>query len=153
MCETTSPRNTHAGLIGQGRNDDSCMLGSMLFSLVDLPNPAWVFLGNVVSHMGTHTHSHIRRMRSVCNQRSKILQHHRIITGSHTHSYTLIRRMRFICNHHSKILQHHRIITGTHTHSYGLCDTFVIITPRFSSIRDSTSIRFTEWGRYRLACP
>ena len=39
-------------LIGQGRNDASCIPGSMLLSLVDLPNPTWAFLGNVVSHMG-----------------------------------------------------------------------------------------------------
>ena len=72
-----------------------------------------------------HTHSsQMRRMRSVCNHHSKILQHHRIITGLQTHTL-----MRSACNHHSEILQHHRIITGlqTHTHSCDVCDPFVII--------------------------
>ena len=66
---------------------------------------------------GSHKHTHIRRVRSVCNHHSKILQHHRIIAGSHTysHTHTHIRRMRSVCNHHSKILQHHRIITRSHT--------------------------------------
>ena len=107
---------------------------------------------------GSHTqcHTHIRRMRSVCNHHSKILQHHRIrIAHTHTHA----RRMRSICNHHSKILQHHthsvthtyvvcdpfvncnhhfktlqhhRIITRSHTHD--ACDPFVIFTPRFYNI-------------------
>ncbi len=31
--------------------DVSCILGSMLYSLMGLPNPAWVSLGNVVSHV------------------------------------------------------------------------------------------------------
>ena len=56
---------------------------------------------------GSHSHTPIRRMRSVCNHHSKILQHHRTITRSHAH----MRRMRSVCNHHSQILQHHRIIT------------------------------------------
>ena len=38
--------------IGQGLNDVSCILGSMWSSLMGLPYPAWLFLGNVVSHMG-----------------------------------------------------------------------------------------------------
>ena len=37
--------------IGQGLNDVSCILGSVLSSLMGLPYPAWLFLGNVVSHM------------------------------------------------------------------------------------------------------
>ena len=123
----------------------------------------------------TPDRTHIRRMRSVCNHHSKILQHHRIITRldtrSHTHdvcdplviitprfynilasspdrthTHTHMRRMRSACNHHSKILQHHRIIasshhriitesrTHTHTHTYDACDPLVIITPRFYNI-------------------
>ena len=38
-------------LIGQGLKDVLCILGSMLPSLMGLPNPAWRFLGNVVSHI------------------------------------------------------------------------------------------------------
>ena len=37
--------------IVQGLNDASCTLGSVLSSLVGLPNPAWVSLANVVYHM------------------------------------------------------------------------------------------------------
>ena len=67
----------------------------------------------------SHTHTHIRRMRSVCNHHSKILQHHRIRDRKHTQcSHMSIRRMRSVCNHHSKILQHHRIITRSHTHKH-----------------------------------
>ena len=33
--------------IGQGLHDASCVLGSMLSSLMGLTNPAWVFLGSV----------------------------------------------------------------------------------------------------------
>ena len=47
ICETY-PR-----WIGQGLNEASCMLGSMLSSLMGLPNPAWVSLANVVSHIGS----------------------------------------------------------------------------------------------------
>jgi hypothetical protein len=43
---------TYPRRIGQGLNDASCMLNRMLSSLMGLPNPAWVSLGNVVSHMG-----------------------------------------------------------------------------------------------------
>ncbi len=46
---------TYPRRIGQGLNDASCMLNRMLSSLIGLPNPAWVSLGNVVSHMGTCT--------------------------------------------------------------------------------------------------
>ncbi len=42
---------TYPRRIGQGLNDASCILSSMLSSLMGLPNPAWVSLGNVVSHM------------------------------------------------------------------------------------------------------
>ena len=42
---------TYPRRIGQGLNDASCILGSMLSSLMGLSNPAWVSLGNVVSHM------------------------------------------------------------------------------------------------------
>ena len=37
---------TYPRRIGQGLNDASCILGSMLSSLVGLSNPAWVSLGN-----------------------------------------------------------------------------------------------------------
>ncbi len=37
--------------IGQGLNDASCILCGMISSFVGLPNPAWVILANVVSHM------------------------------------------------------------------------------------------------------
>ena len=43
---------TYPRRIGQGLNDASGILGSMLSSLMGLSNPAWVSLGNVVSHMG-----------------------------------------------------------------------------------------------------
>ena len=46
--------------IGQGLNDVSCILGSMSSSLVGLLNPAWVCLGNFVSHMADCTHIHAR---------------------------------------------------------------------------------------------
>ena len=40
----------------------------------------------------THTHTYMRRMRSVCNHHSKILQHHRITPShsddAHTHTHT-----------------------------------------------------------------
>jgi hypothetical protein len=42
---------TYPRRIGQGLNDESCILSSMLSSFMGLPNPAWVSLGNVVSHM------------------------------------------------------------------------------------------------------
>ena len=42
----TYPRRNWEGL-----NDASCILGSMLSSSAGLSNPAWVSLGNVVSHM------------------------------------------------------------------------------------------------------
>ncbi len=45
ICETY-PR-----MIGQGLNEAACMLGSMLSSLMGLPNQAWVSLANAVSHM------------------------------------------------------------------------------------------------------
>jgi len=54
MMETTFPRLTHAGLAGL--NDASCMLNRMLSSLMGLPNPAWVSLGNVVSIMDFDGH-------------------------------------------------------------------------------------------------
>jgi len=43
---------TYPRRIGQGLYDKPCILGSMLSSLIGLPNPAWVSLGNIVSHMG-----------------------------------------------------------------------------------------------------
>ncbi len=43
---------TYPRRIGQGLNAESCILSSMLSSLMGLPNPAWVSRGNVVSHMG-----------------------------------------------------------------------------------------------------
>ena len=77
---------------------------------------------NIIASSPDRIHTKIRRMRSVCNHHSKILQHHRIITGSrkrtHTIARTNTRRMRSVCNHHSKILQHHRIITGTNAHTH-----------------------------------
>ena len=42
---------TYPRRIGKGLNDASCMLISMLSSLMVLTNPAWVSLGDVVSHM------------------------------------------------------------------------------------------------------
>ena len=117
-------------------------------------------------------------MRSVCSHLSKILQHHRIITGSHTYdacdpfviitprfhniiasspdrTHTHIRRMRSVCNHHSNILQHHRInpIAHTHTstqaHTHDACDPFVVVSPRFYSIiassPDRTRTRTPMW--------
>ena len=77
--------------------------------VTSLPNPAWLFLENVVFHMiydpfviitprfysmptssQRHPSAHIRRMRSACNHHSKILQH--IIASSadrtHTHTHT-----------------------------------------------------------------
>ena len=42
--------NVDCSATEQGLNDVSCILGSMLSSLVGLPNPAWLCLGNVVSH-------------------------------------------------------------------------------------------------------
>jgi hypothetical protein len=46
--------DAHPRRIGNRLNDESCMLIIMLSSLLGLPNPAWVSLGNVVHHMG-HT--------------------------------------------------------------------------------------------------
>ncbi len=42
---------TYPRRIGQGLKDVTCILGRMLSSLMGLPNPAWVSLGYVVSHM------------------------------------------------------------------------------------------------------
>ena len=70
-----------------------------------------------------HIHTHIRRMRSVCNHHSKILQHHRIIIRiAHAH---------------------------IHTHTYGVCDLFVIITPRFYNIIASSSLWRTKHSHFR----
>ena len=52
MWETTFPRNSHAGLGKDLTTFHAYILGGMLSSLKGLPNPAWLFLGNVVSHMG-----------------------------------------------------------------------------------------------------
>ena len=49
--------------IGQGLNDASCMLNRMLSSLMGLPNPAWVSLGNVVSHMGAKSRHFLFTMK------------------------------------------------------------------------------------------
>ena len=51
MWETTLAPATNAGL-GKPINDVSCILDSVLSSLMGLPNPAWVAGTNVVSHMG-----------------------------------------------------------------------------------------------------
>ena len=84
---------------------------------VPTPNPAWLFLGKVVSHMNHH---------------SKILQHSHIRIA---HTDTCDVCDPFVnCDHHSKILQHHRIIARSHTHAYDVCDPFVTITPRFYNI-------------------
>ena len=48
---------TYPRRIWQGPNEASCMLGSMLSSWMGLPNPAWVSLGNVVSHLGYERYS------------------------------------------------------------------------------------------------
>ncbi len=45
---------TYPRRIWQGLDYASCILRSMLSSLMGLPNPAWVSLGNVVSHMGCY---------------------------------------------------------------------------------------------------
>ena len=137
---------------------DACDL--MLSSLQDFTTS---------SHHHRIAHTHIRHMRSACNHHSKILQHHRIITGSHTRTHDAC-SMRSACNHHSKILQHHRIITThtntytrrmrstqTHTQTHDACDPFVIITPRvyniIASSPDRTCTRtHTHIRRMRSVC-
>ena len=57
MWETTSPRLTHARL-GKPINEDN-----ILMSMHD--NPAWVSLGNVVSHMACFTRG--AKVRATCN--------------------------------------------------------------------------------------
>jgi hypothetical protein len=51
--------------IGQGLNDAPCVLRSMLSSLMRLPNPAWVSLGNVVSHLDDASHGRPGRRRTL----------------------------------------------------------------------------------------
>ncbi len=52
MWETTFPRSSHAGL---GRDFTNMFHTREYVSFVKcLPNPAWLLLGNVVSHMGQH---------------------------------------------------------------------------------------------------
>jgi hypothetical protein len=54
---------TYPRRIGQGLNYASCILISMLSSLMGLPNPAWVSLGNVVSHMGAKSRHFLFTMK------------------------------------------------------------------------------------------
>jgi hypothetical protein len=56
MWETTFPRNSHAGL-GRLVYEPNILVtrGEHARIFVNsLPNPAWLFLGNVVSHMGSY---------------------------------------------------------------------------------------------------
>ena len=52
---------TYPRRIGQGLNETTCILGSMVSSLTSLSNPTWVSLGNFVSHMAREMH-HARQM-------------------------------------------------------------------------------------------
>jgi len=60
ICETY-PR-----MIGQGLNEAACILGSMLSSLMGLPNQAWVSLANVAPtwHAASAT-CHYESVRSI----------------------------------------------------------------------------------------
>ena len=52
--------------IGQVLNDVSCILDSMLSSLMGLPNRAWVAGANVVSHMAHHFSPFPKSLQSFC---------------------------------------------------------------------------------------
>ena len=56
MWETTCARNSHAGL-GRPFYERNILTGMQSFRKAPTPNPAWLFLANVVSHMDGHLHT------------------------------------------------------------------------------------------------
>ena len=95
-------------------------------------------------HPIARAHTHIRRIRSVCNHHSKILQHHRIITAierARTHTYDVCDPFVIITPRFNNIIASSPDRTRAHTHTYDACDPFVIITPRFYNIIASSPDR------------
>ena len=101
---------------------------------------------------GSHTHTQIRRMRSVCNHHSKILQHlrndDRIITLTHTqcytHTYVACDPFVIITPRFYNIIASGIRFRIAQTHRYDVCDPFVIITPIFYNIIASGSHKHTD---------